>query len=89
MLIFGRLQCTGAGKTNHAQYFMMIREWTDISDLNAKLEVLTNQSSYYIAVDGPRNSRGESAKLFPGSMDGWMVTMISKSTKTLNEPSDF
>ncbi|WP_227779463.1 extracellular solute-binding protein [Paenibacillus sp. P13VS] len=68
-------------KTNHAQYFMMIREWTDISDLNAKLEVLTNQSSYYIAVDGPRNSRGESAKLFPGSMDGWMVTMISRSTK--------
>lgn len=68
-------------KTNHAQYFMMIREWTDISDLNSKLEVLTNQSSYYIAVDGPRSSRGESAKLFPGSMDGWMVTMISKSTE--------
>lgn len=68
-------------KTNQAQYFMMIREWTDISDLNSKLEVLTNQSSYYIAVDGPRSSRGESAKLFPGSMDGWMVTMISKSTK--------
>lgn len=68
-------------KTSHAQYFMMIREWTDISDLNSKLEVLTNQNSTYIAVDGPRNSRGESAKLFPGSMDGWMVTMISKSTK--------
>lgn len=68
-------------KTKQAQYFMMIREWTDISDLNSKLEVLTNQSSYYIAVDGPRSSRGESAKLFPGSMDGWMVTMISKSTE--------
>ncbi|PWW38690.1 MULTISPECIES: extracellular solute-binding protein [Paenibacillus] len=68
-------------KTNYAQYFMMIREWTDIADLNSKLAVRTNQSSYYIAVDGPRNSRGESAKLFPGSMDGWMVTMISKSTK--------
>ncbi|MCP1427185.1 putative aldouronate transport system substrate-binding protein [Paenibacillus xylanexedens] len=68
-------------KTNHAQYFMMIREWTDISDLNSKLEVLTNQNSYYIAVDGPRSSSGESAKLFPGSMDGWMVTMISKSTE--------
>ncbi|WP_339296928.1 extracellular solute-binding protein [Paenibacillus sp. FSL R5-0623] len=68
-------------KTNQAQYFMMIREWTDISDLNSKLEVLTNQSSYYIAVDGPRSSRRESAKLFPGSMDGWMVTMISRSTE--------
>lgn len=68
-------------KTNYAQYFMMIREWTDIADLNSKLAARTNQSSYYIAVDGPRNSRGESAKLFPGSMDGWMVTMISKSTK--------
>ncbi|WP_339852408.1 extracellular solute-binding protein [Paenibacillus sp. FSL W7-1088] len=68
-------------KTNYAQYFMMIREWTDIADLNSKLAVRTNQSSYYIAVDGPRNSRGESAKLFPGSMNGWMVTMISKSTK--------
>ncbi|WP_405132443.1 extracellular solute-binding protein [Paenibacillus sp. FSL H8-0317] len=68
-------------KTNQAQYFMMIREWTDIADLNSKLEVITNQSSYYIAVDGPRSSRGESAKLFPGSMDGWMVTMISRSTE--------
>lgn len=68
-------------KTNQAQYFMMIREWTDISDLNSKLEVLTNQNSYYIAVDGPRSSRGNPPNCFPAKMDGWMVTMISKSTE--------
>lgn len=60
-------------KTNHAQYFMMIREWTDISDLNSKLEVLTNQSSYYIAVDGPRSSRGNPPNCFPAAwMAGWL-----------------
>ncbi|MEK4516820.1 extracellular solute-binding protein [Paenibacillus sp. FSL H8-0122] len=68
-------------KTNNARYFMMIREWTGMSAVNPMLAAGTNPDSYYIAVDGPQNSKGESAKLFPGNMDGWMVTMISKSTE--------
>jgi len=68
-------------KTNNARYFMMVREWTGMSAVNPMLAASENPDSYYIAVDGPQNSKGDSAKLFPGNMDGWMVTMISKSTK--------
>lgn len=68
-------------KTNNARYFMMVREWNGMAAVNPMLAASMNPDSYYIAVDGPQNSRGDSAKLFPGNMDGWMVTMISKSTK--------
>lgn len=68
-------------KTNNARYFMMIREWTGMTAVNPLLASSEHPDSYYIAVDGPQNSKGDSAKLFPGNMDGWMVTMISKSTK--------
>lgn len=68
-------------KTNNARYFMMVREWTGMAAVNPMLAASENPDSYYIAVDGPQNSNGDSAKLFPGNMDGWMVTMISKSTK--------
>lgn len=68
-------------KTNNARYFMMIREWTGMAAVNPMLASSEHPESYYIAVDGPRNSKGERAKLFPGNMDGWMVTMISKSTE--------
>ncbi|MHA7963985.1 extracellular solute-binding protein [Paenibacillus sp. CAU 1782] len=68
-------------KTNNARYFMMIREWTGMVAVNPMLAASANPDSYYIAVDGPQNSNGDSAKLFPGNMDGWMVTMISKSVK--------
>lgn len=68
-------------KTNNARYFMMIREWMGMLAVNPMLAASENPDSYYIAVDGPQNSKGDEAKLFPGNMDGWMVTMISKSTK--------
>jgi putative aldouronate transport system substrate-binding protein len=68
-------------KTNNARYFMMIREWTGMVAVNPMLAASANPDSYYIAVDGPQNSNGDTAKLFPGNMDGWMVTMISKSVK--------
>ncbi|MHA0856995.1 extracellular solute-binding protein [Paenibacillus sp. CMAA1364] len=68
-------------KTNNARYFMMIREWTGMSAVNPMLAASGEPNSYYIAVDGPKNNKGDNAKLFPGNMDGWMVTMISKSTK--------
>ncbi|MFF2911572.1 extracellular solute-binding protein [Paenibacillus sp. NPDC057934] len=68
-------------KTNNARYFMMVREWNGMAAVNPTLAASANPDSYYIAVDGPKNSKGDSPKLFPGNMDGWMVTMISKSTK--------
>lgn len=68
-------------KTNNARYFMMVREWNGMAAVNPMLAASANPESYYVAVNGPQNSRGDSAKLFPGNMDGWMVTMISKNTK--------
>jgi putative aldouronate transport system substrate-binding protein len=68
-------------KTNNARYFMMVREWTGMAAVNPMLAASGNPDSYYIAVDGPKNSKGDNPKLFPGNMDGWMVTMISKSTE--------
>ncbi|WP_405156868.1 extracellular solute-binding protein [Paenibacillus sp. FSL K6-0108] len=68
-------------KTSNARYFMMIREWTGMAAINPILAAGAYPNSYYIAVDGPQNSHGDCARLFPGNMDGWMVTMISKSTK--------
>ncbi|MFE6074003.1 extracellular solute-binding protein [Paenibacillus sp. NPDC057886] len=69
-------------KTSNARYFMMIREWNSMAAINPILAAGAYPNSYYIAVDGPQNSHGDSARLFPGNMDGWMVTMISKSTKS-------
>ncbi|MDQ6417825.1 extracellular solute-binding protein [Paenibacillus sp. LHD-117] len=68
-------------KTNNARYFMMVREWNGMAAVNPMLAASANPDSYYIAVDGPQNSSGDPAKLFPGNMDGWMVTMVSKSAK--------
>ncbi|MGP3785656.1 extracellular solute-binding protein [Paenibacillus sp. 1A_MP2] len=68
-------------KTSNARYFMMIREWNGMAAINPILAAGAYPNSYYIAVDGPQNKHGDSATLFPGNMDGWMVTMISKSTK--------
>ncbi len=68
-------------KTNNGRYFMMIREWNGMAAVNPMLAASENPESYYIAVNGPQNGNGDSAKLFPGNMDGWMVTMISKSAK--------
>ncbi|MHA7582596.1 extracellular solute-binding protein [Paenibacillus vandeheii] len=68
-------------KSSNARYFMMIREWNGMAAINPILAAGAYPNSYYIAVDGPQNKHGDSATLFPGNMDGWMVTMISKSTK--------
>ncbi len=65
-------------KTNNARYFMMIREWNNMAGVNPLLQA-NDPDTYYIAVDGPLNSNGAKSTLFPGNMNGWMVTMISKS----------
>ena len=38
-------------------------------------------NSIYIAVDGPKNSKGEAHKLGGGGIAGWTVTLISKNCK--------
>jgi len=38
-------------------------------------------NSIYIAVDGPKNSKGDDPKLAGGSIAGWTLTLISKNCK--------
>ncbi len=65
-------------KSNNGRYFCMLREWSGMQEANGILANSANPNSYYIAVDGPANSKGDDPLIFPGSLDGWMCTFISK-----------
>lgn len=56
----------------------MLREYTDVQEANGILASSDDPDSIYIAVDGPMNSAKDDPLIFPGSMDGWMTTFISK-----------
>ena len=68
-------------KSNNGAYFCMLREWSGMQEANAILASSENPDSYYIAIDGPANSNGDAPLIFPGSLDGWMSTFISKDCK--------
>ena len=68
-------------KSNNGAYFCMLREWSGMQEANAILASSENPDSYYIAIDGPANSNGDAPLIFPGSLDGWMSTFISKACK--------
>lgn len=65
-------------KSNNGAYFCMLREWSGMQEANAILATGENPDSYYIAIDGPANAVGDDPLIFPGSLDGWMSTFISK-----------
>lgn len=65
-------------KSNNGRYFCLLREWSGMQEANGILANGENPDSYYIAVDGPANSKGDAPLIFPGSLDGWMCTFISK-----------
>ena len=65
-------------KSNNGRYFCMLREWSGMQEANGILANSENPDSYYIAIDGPANSDGDAPLIFPGSLDGWMCTFISK-----------
>ncbi|MDY6324916.1 MAG: extracellular solute-binding protein [Catonella sp.] len=62
------------------RYFCMIYPRTDLVD--QELTRYNNDpDSIYIAIDGPKNSRGDDYVLPTNGMAGWTVTMISKKCK--------
>jgi len=67
-------------KLAEGRYFCMLYQYTD---LLAQQRILyeNNPESIYIAVEGPRNSRGDDPTLPTTSINGWTVTMISKNCK--------
>lgn len=67
-------------KINNGQYFCMIYQYTDLAEQQKNLYA-KNPNSIYIAVDGPKNSKGDDYTLPGTSVNGWTVTLISKNCK--------
>ena len=59
------------------QYFCMIYQYSDLKEQQMALYNKDPESAY-MAVDGPKNSRGEDHVLPGIGIDGWTVTLISK-----------
>lgn len=67
-------------KIAEGRYFCMLYQRTDIADQETIL-YKNDPDSIYIAVDGPKNSRGDDYVLPTNSITGWTVTLISKNCK--------
>jgi putative aldouronate transport system substrate-binding protein len=67
-------------KITQGRYFCMLFQRTDLAS-EEKTLYTQNPNSVYIAVDGPKNSKGDKYTLPGGSINGWTVTMISKNCK--------
>lgn len=67
-------------KLSEGRYFCMLYQYSDMLDQQKQLyEKDPNQ--IYIAVEGPRNSKGDNPTLPTTNINGWTVTMISKNCK--------
>ncbi len=67
-------------KAAQGRYFCMLyQNW----DMQASQNALyaRDPNTVYIAVQGPKNSRGDDPVLAGGSIAGWTITMISKKCK--------
>lgn len=65
-------------KLERGQYFCMLFQRTDMADQQIALYA-KDADMIYMAVDGPRNSRGEDHVLPGTGINGWTVTFISKN----------
>ena len=67
-------------KAAQGRYFCMLyQNW----DMQASQNALyaKNPNSVYIAVDGPKNTKGDNPTLAGGGISGWTITLISKNCK--------
>ena len=67
-------------KVAEGRYFCMLYQRTDIADQESALYE-KNPDSIYIAVDGPKNSKGDDYVLPTNAINGWTLTLISKNCK--------
>lgn len=65
-------------KLARGQYFCMIYQRTDMSEQQTALYA-RDPEKIYMAVDGPKNAAGDDPVLPGAGINGWTVTMISKS----------
>lgn len=67
-------------KTVQGRYFSMLYQRTDMAT-QQKIIYNSDPEKIYVAIDGPKNSKGEDYKLPGGSIQGWTLTMIGANTK--------
>lgn len=67
-------------KLSEGRYFCMIYQYTDMLSQQKTLYE-KNPEMVYIAVEGPRNSKGDNPTLPSTNINGWTVTLISKNCK--------
>ncbi len=67
-------------KIEEGRYFCMLYQRTDLAD-QQKILYSKDPNSVYMAVDGPRNSKGDDPTLPTSTINGWTVTLISKNCK--------
>lgn len=67
-------------KLAEGRYFCMIYQRTDMAD-QQKILYEKDPNSVYIAIDGPKNSKGDDPVLPSTGITGWTVTLISKNCK--------
>lgn len=69
-----------AERVAQGRFFCMLYQYTDIAD-QQKLLYDKDPGGAYMAVDGPKNSNGDPHTLPGVGINGWTVTLISKSCK--------
>lgn len=67
-------------KMAKGRYFCLLYQGSDIQ-ASQKILNETNPDSVYIAVDGPKNSKGDDPTLPSTGINGWTLTFISKNCK--------
>lgn len=67
-------------KIAQGRYFCMLYQRTDLAT-QEKILYENDPNSIYIAVDGPKNSKGDAYTLPGTGISGWTLTMISKNCK--------
>lgn len=67
-------------KMAKGRYFCLLYQGSDIQASQKTLNA-TNPESVYIAVDGPKNSKGDDPVLPCTGINGWTITLISKNCK--------
>lgn len=75
-------------KLTQGRYFCMIYQYTDMLS-QQKVLYEKNPDMMYIAVEGPRNSKGDDPTLPCTSITGWTVTLISKNCKEPERAIEF
>lgn len=75
-------------KLAEGRYFCMLYQYTDMLS-QQKILYEKDPSKVYVAVEGPRNAKGDAPTLPCTSISGWTVTLISKNCKNPERAMEF